>query len=176
MPIRVVNCLDRKFGGLKAGRKTQQVDKSADNERALEFALLDSIDPQFFSLCVHVKELPVRKSDFWGRSDHVRLMRVEGQAELSAVTPRWIEVHIVAKGQFFKRQFLSDGWPQSRSLFEDKVHRLRSHQLIEQGDVNWIVHISETLLRTLKSVERSENCDTWTHNCAPGLGNYRQQK
>jgi hypothetical protein len=103
-------------------------------------------------------------------------MRVEGQAELCAVTPRWIEVHIVAKGQFFKRQFLSDGWPESRSLFEDKIHRLRGHQLIEQGDEYWIVDVSETLLGALKSVERSENCDTWIHNYTPGLGNYRQQK
>src|SRR3984893_16062810 len=163
MPIRVVNCLDRKIGGLKARRKTQQVDEPADNERALEFALLDSLDPQLFSLCVHVKELPVRKSDFWGRSDHVRLMRVEGQAEIRAVTPCWIEVHIVAKGQFFERQFLRDGRPESRSLFEDEVHRLRGHQLIEQCDVHWIVHVSETLLRTLKSVERSEKCDTRNH-------------
>jgi len=143
------------------------VDEPANNESAFKFVLLEALHPEDFSFCVHFQNLPVRKGDLRRSSNDVRLIRVGWNAELNAICVCRINIQVTAGAQFLMRQFFGDGRTESRRFLEDKFDSLLGDQVLKQGHIHRIVHISVPLLRTLKHMQRRQHCDTWVHTCAP---------
>ncbi len=79
----------------------------------LNLMLLHSLQPEFFSLGVHIQDLPIRKSHRGRRPNHVRFARIGGNAKIGTIRPGWVDIHVMPERPVLERQFFGNRRPQA---------------------------------------------------------------